>query len=102
MSQLFKQLDLEQLIRVFSLTKTATAIHLGESAVISFANEAMLRVWGKDESVLGKSLEDALPELRGQPFIDMFARVWREGLTLSGSDTPAVLEIDLVLNTFFF
>lgn len=102
MSSSPKPLSLEQLIRVFSLTKTATAIHLGESAVISFANDAMLRVWGKDESVLGKTLEEALPELQGQPFIEMFARVWREGLTLSGTDTPAVLEIEGEMRTFYF
>ncbi|TDO22914.1 PAS domain S-box protein [Pedobacter duraquae] len=102
MSQSPHLLSNEQLIEVFALTKTATAIHVGEDAVIQLANDAMLRIWGKDKSVIGKSLEDALPELRGQPFIEMFKRVWLEGLTISGTDTPATLEVDGVLTTFYF
>ncbi|NCD71950.1 ATP-binding protein [Mucilaginibacter agri] len=92
----------EQLIDVLSLTKTATAIHVTEDAIIQLANEAMLRVWDKDSSVIGKTLEDALPELKGQPFIDMFKRVWNEGLTISGTDTPADLMIDGTLTTVYF
>jgi len=91
-----------ELIEVFNFTKTATAVHIGEKAVIQMANDAMLQIWGKDKSVIGKSLEDALPELVGQPFIEMFARVWREGLTLSGSDTPADLEVDGETKTYYF
>ncbi len=96
------ELSAEQLNSILSLSKTATAIHVGEDATIQFANHAMLQIWGKDEQVIGKSLEQALPELKGQPFIEMFARVWREGLTLSGSDTAAELVIDGEPKTFYF
>lgn len=92
----------EQLLQVFNLTHTATAIHVGEDAVIQEANDAMLRIWGKDRSAVGKSLEEALPELKGQPFIDMFRKVWNEGLTISGKDTAADLEIDGQILTFYF
>lgn len=95
-------LSAEQLNTILSLAKTATAIHLGEDATIKYANKAMLEIWGKDEKVIGMSLEQALPELKGQPFIEMFARVWRDGLTLSGSDTPAVLRVGGVTQTFYF
>lgn len=91
-----------QIIEVLNSTQVATAIHVGEQATIQTANEAMLNVWGKDHRVIGKSLEDALPELRGQPFIEMFARVWREGITISGTDTPADLEVNGKLQTFYF
>lgn len=102
MSQSELQLSYQQFTDIFSLTKTATALHLGEDAVIYAANDAMLKVWGKDKSVIGKSLGDALPELVGQPFIDMFKRVWLEGLVISGSDTPADLEIDGEIKTVYF
>lgn len=92
----------EQLIEVLALTKTATAIHVTEDAIIQFANDAMLNIWDKDSSVIGKTLADALPELKGQPFIDMFKRVWNEGLTISGTDTPADLVVDGELRTFYF
>lgn len=102
MSNKSNLLNESQLIEVFNYTKTATAIHIGEEAVIQMANDTMLRIWGKDRSIIGKSLEAALPELVGQPFIEMFARVWREGLTLSGSDTAADLEVDGEVKKFYF
>ncbi|TDQ08216.1 PAS domain-containing protein [Pedobacter metabolipauper] len=95
-------LNNEQLLEVFTLTKTATAIHVSEDAVIQTANDAMLRIWDKDKSVIGKSLADALPELREQPFIGLFKRVWNEGITISGNDTPADIAVDGKLQTFYF
>ncbi|CAH0174980.1 MULTISPECIES: PAS domain S-box protein [unclassified Pedobacter] len=95
-------LSSDQLLEVFNLTHTATAVHVGETAIIQAANDAMLSIWGKDRSVIGKSLEDALPELRGQPFIEMFRKVWLEGLVISGKDTAADLVIDGKLQTFYF
>lgn len=102
MDQTRNFLSKDELLEVLTLTKMATAIHVGEDAVIQSANNAMLAIWGKDKSVIGKSLEEALPELKGQPFIGMFRQVWLEGLTLSGTDTPADLVIDGVRQTFYF
>lgn len=95
-------LNFEQFLSVLSLTNTAFALHVTETAIIEFANDAMLKIWDKDRSVIGKSLEEALPELKGQPFIEMFARVWREGITISGTDTAAHLIVDGKLQTFYF
>lgn len=102
MSEQVPFLSLPELLKVLSLTKTATAIHIGEEAKIQYANEAMLKIWGRNESILGMSLAEALPELEGQPFIEMFAKVWREGLTISGKDTAANLLVDGKLQTFYF
>lgn len=95
-------LTLEQLIDVFSFTKTAVAVHVGEEARIEFANKAMLAIWGRGPEIKGKALGEALPELSDQPFIEMFAKVWREGITISGIDTPADLIVDGILSTYYF
>jgi PAS domain S-box-containing protein len=92
----------KQLLEVLAFSTDATAIHVTEDAVIQYANDAMLAVWGKGKSVIGKSLEDALPELKGQPFIDLFKQVWNEGLTIKGTETPADLVVDDKLQTFYF
>ncbi|MGN7987122.1 PAS domain S-box protein [Pedobacter sp. 22226] len=102
MSQSSHFLNNDKLIEVFNLTYTATAVHVGETAIIQAANDAMLRIWGKDRSIIGKSLEDALPELKGQPFIEMFRKVWLEGLVISGKDTAADIMIEGELKTFYF
>lgn len=95
-------LNFEQLAHIFSFINTATAVHVGEDARIEFANQAMLSIWGRGPEVIGKGLEEALPELSGQPFIEMFARVWREGITISGNDTPADILVDGIISTYYF
>jgi len=97
-----KTLNFEQLINVLSFTSIATAVHVGEDARIEFANQAMLNIWGRGSEVIGKGLGEAMPELDGQPFIDMFAKVWREGITISGNDTAAEILVDGILNTYYF
>jgi PAS domain S-box-containing protein len=92
----------KQLLEVLAFSTDATAIHVTEDAVIQYANDAMLAVWGKGKGIVGKSLEDALPELKGQPFINLFKQVWNEGLTIKGTETPADLMVDDKLQTFYF
>ncbi|GAA4340966.1 hypothetical protein GCM10023149_52850 [Mucilaginibacter gynuensis] len=102
MSEPSYSLSNEQLLNVLALYQNGIAIHVGEDSVIEYANDSMIAIWGKDKSVIGKSLEDALPELKGQPFIDLFRKVWNEGITISGTDTPADLIVDGALQTYYF
>lgn len=102
MSNTGRPLSIEQLLEVLSSTKDATAIHYSEDAIIQYANEPMLAFWGKGPGVIGKTLEEALPELKGQPFIGLFKKVWNEGITVSGTETPADLVVDGRLQTFYF
>ncbi|RZL45666.1 MAG: PAS domain-containing protein [Pedobacter sp.] len=95
-------LDNEQLISVLNASKTPTSIHVGENAVIQFANDAMLSVWGKDRSIVGLPVEEALPELIGQPFGELFASAWREGITHLGKEAPANLVVNGELRTYYF
>lgn len=103
MSEPLRPLSDQQLLGVLSLYQYGIAIHIGEDSVIQYANDAMIAIWGKQRNeVINKSLEDALPELKGQPFIELFRKVWNEGITISGSDTPADLIVDGELQTFYF
>lgn len=92
----------EQLIDVLVQSNQAVAVHVTDQFVIQYASDTMISVWGKDRSVIGLPLEKALPELEGQPFIGLFKKVWYEGITISGSDTPADLEVNGQLKTFYF
>lgn len=102
MTDPLKLLSPEQLNHVLSQTQLATAVHIGEDATIQFANEAMLAIWGRGREVIGKALGEAMPELVGQPFLEMFARVWREGITIKGNDTAAEILVNAELNTYYF
>jgi PAS domain S-box-containing protein len=92
----------ELLLTILSQAKTATAIHSTDEMIIETANDAMIAVWGKDKSVIGKPIEEALPELKGQPFLGLLQSVLHTGQTIAGSDTRADLMVDGELKPFYF
>lgn len=80
----------------------ATAVYIGREMRIQYANEAMIRLWGKDASVIGKTVRQALPELKGQPFHEQLDRVFTTGETYWGKEDRGELVVDGVLQTFYF
>ena len=91
-----------QILEVLSLSQNATAIYTSDDLVIETANDAMIAFWGKDRSIIGKPLEEAVPELKGQPFGQMLRAVLSTGITNSGSAIPAELLIDGKLQTSYY
>ena len=79
------------IIKALSASPSPTAIYSGEEMIIHFANAGMLELWGKDASVIGKPLMEAIPELEGQPFLELLQGVWRTGKTYSVHEAPAKL-----------
>ncbi|MDB5241508.1 MAG: sensor signal transduction histidine kinase [Spirosoma sp.] len=80
----------------------ATAVYTGPGMHIELANDAMLRLWGKEASVIGKTLRDALPELEGQPFHQLLADVYTTGVAYHGTEDKTELVVDGKLQTFYF
>lgn len=80
----------------------ATGVYTGEDMIIKIANDEMLRLWGKDASVINKPLREAIPELEGQPFFDLLQHVYRTGETYHSNEDRADLVVDGVLQTFYF
>ncbi|MGZ5211511.1 MAG: PAS domain-containing protein, partial [Kaistella sp.] len=64
---------------LMEISDYSTGIYVGEDLIIDFANDQMIKTWGKDKSVIGKKLEDALPELQGQPFIQILKDIFKTG-----------------------
>ncbi|MBE9602278.1 PAS domain-containing protein [Pedobacter sp. MC2016-24] len=92
----------DKLLEILSLSHNATAIYSGEDITIQTANDAMIGFWGKDRSVIGKPLAEAVPELVGQPFLDVLGEVWRTGVTYEAKDVKAALVVDGRLQNFYF
>lgn len=78
------------------------AIYLGEDFVIELANDQMLETWGKTKKVIGMRLIDAIPELKGQPFIEQLRDVYETGKTYAATEDPATLEINGELKTSYY
>ncbi|MEN0053119.1 MAG: ATP-binding protein [Mucilaginibacter sp.] len=92
----------EQLLAVLDQSKTATAIYTTEDIVIESANKAMLAFWDRDNSIIGLSLDVALPEIKNQPFMDMLRKVFTTGIDDIGEAIRADLVVDGRLQTFYF
>lgn len=78
------------------------AIYRTEDFYIEFANEKMLKTWGKDASVIGMKLHEALPELEGQPFLGILKDIFKTGVTYSAKEDRADLVVDGKLQTFYY
>ena len=95
-------LSCNQLLDIFSGSHIATAIYTTENLIIEAVTDAMIAFWGKDRSIIGKTLEDAVPELKGQPFIGLLQAVWRTGITEAGTGIPAATMINGSLSTRYY
>lgn len=74
----------------------------GRELVIETANKSMLEIWGKDESVVGKPLIQALPELAGQQMIDAMQHVYDSSVAQYGSEILTRLQHDDQLEEAYF
>ncbi|WP_338877429.1 PAS domain-containing protein (plasmid) [Spirosoma sp. SC4-14] len=100
------QLALEQshqrITALIEEAPVATSLYTGPELVIEIANEMMITYWGKDHSVIGKPLAQALPELQGQPFLDLLDTIFRSGTVHQQRAARADLVVGGKLTTFYF
>jgi PAS domain S-box-containing protein len=82
--------------------EVASGLYVGPEHRIQYVNDVMLRFWGKDNSVIGKTFYEAVPELEGQPFFDQLDNVYSTGESYSGKEVKALLMIDGALRTAYF
>lgn len=80
----------------------ATAIYLGPEMRVKIANEAMLKLWGKPDDVIGMKLAEVLPELEGQPFLKLLDKVYASGETYWSKQDRVQLNIDGKMQTGYF
>lgn len=81
---------------------SATAIYHTRDIIVTTANAQMLAFWGKDKSIIGKPLIEAVPELAGQPFIALLQKVYDTGVTHHAERDSAALLVDGKLQTSYF
>jgi signal transduction histidine kinase len=75
---------------VFERAPLGMALLSGEKLVIEFANDYMLRFWEKGPEIIGMPRQDALPELIGQPFVDLIHNVYATGIAYKGHEQKAI------------
>ncbi|MGK4567128.1 sensor histidine kinase [Flavobacterium sp. 3HN19-14] len=66
----------------------AATLFQGRDLIIEIANELTLKYWGKDASIIGKSVAEAAPELEDQQVIALLKDRYEKGGTVSFSEAP--------------
>ncbi|WP_375447092.1 PAS domain S-box protein [uncultured Fibrella sp.] len=74
----------------------------GRDMVIEIGNRKMTEIWGKDPSIAGQRLVEALPEIQNQGFIELLESVYDTGEPYWGSDIQANLNRDGKLEDVYF
>jgi PAS domain S-box-containing protein len=74
----------------------------GRDLIIESANAKILEVWGKTKEIVGLTLSAALPEIQGQPFLDILDNVYISGTPFYANEMRALLEHDGVMKEIFF
>ncbi|WP_084060897.1 PAS domain-containing sensor histidine kinase [Kaistella solincola] len=87
---------------LMEISEYSNALYKGEDLVIEFANDQMIKTWGKTRAVIGKKLEEAVPELDGQPFIDILRNIFRTGEPYMATEDAVDLEVDGKLQRFYY
>jgi PAS domain S-box-containing protein len=74
----------------------------GDDMIISVANNATLKAWDRDSSVIGKPFFEALPELEDQPFLGYLQNVYRTGKPFYSDNSRVDLLVGGKLQTFYY
>ncbi|WP_171037794.1 PAS domain-containing sensor histidine kinase [Dyadobacter luticola] len=80
----------------------AICLFTGKDMIVELANAPMVGYWGKDMSVIGKPLREAMPELDGQPFHQLLADILVTKQAHVAKDARVDIEVDGVLGTYYF
>jgi PAS domain S-box-containing protein len=80
----------------------ATGLFVGRDLRIEVANDVMIKFWGKGSGVLGLPLAEALPELKGQPFLEILDRIFTTGVAYEAKGVFCELVVNGILGTYYF
>ena len=87
---------------LMEISDYSTAIYTGQDLIVTFANDQMLKSWGKTRAVIGQKLEDAIPELDGQPFAQILRDVLTTGKPYIATEDKVDLVVDDMLQSYYY
>jgi PAS domain S-box-containing protein len=68
------------LLTIFNSSPSPIYVCAGPEFEVIYANDATLKAWGKDASVIGKPFVEALPEVVNQPYPELLKKVYATGI----------------------
>ena len=95
-------IDTDILQAIISESNIGIGLYMGRELIIGVANNVILSFWGKGSHVIGQKLQIALPELEGQPFLQILDDVFTSGQIYQVTEAPVDLATNGVLATYYF
>lgn len=89
-------------LELFFDAPVAIGLVSGPQLSIISANPELLRLWGKTGAILEKPLDEALPELKGQPFSEILYQVYDTGKSAYGTGEKVILNREGKLEDCYF
>ncbi len=80
----------------------AIGLFSGRNMVIEVGNNRIFEVWDKDPSVIGMPVIDALPEIKGQGYIELLEGVYDTGVPFAGNNLLVKLNRQHKLEDVYF
>ena len=77
---------------IFRESPAAICVLRGPDLRVELANPLILQVWGKTAAIIGQPFADAVPEIRGQGFIELLHAVRETGIASHGKEALARLD----------
>jgi PAS domain S-box-containing protein len=87
---------------LISEAPAAISLFTGPEMIVELPNDAMLKFWGKGDTVTGKPLREAVPELVGQPFLKILDEVYTTGIEHASQEAEAELVVDGKPGIYYF
>ncbi len=79
----------------------ATTLLVGKDLIVSIANDTMIRYWGKGPNIIGKPVNELLPELESEAYMQVLKKVYETGVTEIGTNSEAHFVIDGRVELFY-
>ncbi len=76
----------KQLQEAYQQAPVGIGLLTGRELKIEFGNNSILQVLGKTKDIIGKTVAEAIPELNGQPFLQILDKVYTSGETYFGNN----------------
>ncbi len=91
---LFKSLIME--------SEVPTVLYSGEDLTVEIINARAREAWGKNYEVIGMKLEDALPEIREMPYLNIIKEVYRTGNIYMENDARVDFDYNGEIHTKYY
>jgi two-component system sensor histidine kinase VicK len=88
------------MLQILAQAREGTVVYTSRDLHIGFINDAMLRIWHKDDSVTSKPLAEVAPEFA--EFFPILNRVWENNEIYTATDTLANINVNGVLTPTYF